>query len=162
MLNVCALVGRLVADPEVRQGAAGTTVCRFRIAVDRDFVRQGEQRQADFIPCVAFGRTGEFVSKWFRKGSWIAVNGRLRQDSYTDRNGQNRTSYEVNVENVSFVGSKSDGQTRQEAAPAGNTDIAGGEMYPGEKLSDYQPHKAKAAPDAEGFAEIDDNEDLPF
>ena len=62
MLNVCAFVGRLVAEPEVRQMQNGEVLCRFRIAVDRDFVRQGEQRQADFFSCVAFRRTGEFVS----------------------------------------------------------------------------------------------------
>ena len=111
MLNVCAFVGRLVAEPEVRQMQNGEVLCRFRIAVDRDFVRQGEQRQADFFSCVAFRRTGEFVSKYFHKGSWIAVSGRMRQDSYTDKTGAQRTSYELNCDNVSFVGNKSDNQS---------------------------------------------------
>ena len=118
MLNVCAFVGRLVAEPEVRQMQNGEVLCRFRIAVDRDFVRQGEQRQADFFSCVAFRRTGEFVSKYFHKGSWIAVNGRMRQDSYTDKTGAQRTSYELNCDNVSFVGNKSDNQSAGGYAPA--------------------------------------------
>ena len=160
MLNVCAFVGRLAADPELRQGQSGTTVCRFRIAVDRDFVRQGEQRQADFIPCVAFGRTGDFVSKWFHKGSWIAVNGRLRQDSYTDKTGANRTSYEVNVDNVSFVGNKSDNQSGSNYggyAPAPATSHNMGSQRP---VSDPVPSYSAGSND--DFAVIDDNEDLPF
>ena len=157
MLNVCAFVGRLVAEPEVRQMQNGEVLCRFRIAVDRDFVRQGEQRQADFFSCVAFRRTGEFVSKYFHKGSWIAVNGRMRQDSYTDKTGAQRTSYELNCDNVSFVGNKSDNQSAGGYAPAPAAPSNMGSQRPV-----YDPVPSYSAGSNDDFAVIDDNEDLPF
>ena len=76
MLNVVAIMGRLVADPELRTTPQGTNVCSFRIACDRNFARQGEQRQADFIDIVAWRQQAEFVSKYFQKGSLIAIEGR--------------------------------------------------------------------------------------
>ncbi len=78
MLNVVAIMGRLVADPELRTTPQGTNVCSFRIACDRNFVRQGEQRQADFIDIVAWRSQAEFVSKYFQKGSLIAIEGSLQ------------------------------------------------------------------------------------
>ena len=78
MLNVVAIMGRLVADPELRTTTQGTNVCSFRIACDRNFARQGEQRQADFIDIVAWRQQAEFVSKYFQKGSLIAIEGSLQ------------------------------------------------------------------------------------
>ena len=90
MLNVVAIMGRLVADPELRTTQSGTNVCSFRIACDRNFARQGEQRQADFIDIVAWRQQAEFVSKYFQKGSLIAIEGSLQTRQYQDKNGNNR------------------------------------------------------------------------
>ncbi len=107
MLNVVAIMGRLVADPELRTTPQGTNVCSFRIACDRNFVRQGEQRQADFIDIVAWRSQAEFVSKYFQKGSLIAIEGSLQTRQYQDKNGNNRTAVEVVANNISFAGPKS-------------------------------------------------------
>ena len=104
MLNVVAIMGRLVADPELRTTPQGTNVCSFRIACDRNFVRQGEQRQADFIDIVAWRSQAEFVSKYFQKGSLIAIEGSLQTRQYQDKNGNNRTAVEVVANNISFAG----------------------------------------------------------
>ena len=110
MLNVVAIMGRLVADPELRTTPQGTNVCSFRIACDRNFVRQGEQRQADFIDIVAWRSQAEFVSKYFQKGSLIAIEGSLQTRQYQDKNGNNRTAVEVVANNISFAGPKSSNQ----------------------------------------------------
>ena len=89
MLNVVAIMGRLVADPELRTTQSGTNVCSFRIACDRNFARQGEQRQADFIDIVAWRQQAEFVSKYFQKGSLIAIEGSLQTRQYQDKQGNN-------------------------------------------------------------------------
>ena len=87
MLNVVAIMGRLVADPELRTTQSGINVVSFRIACDRNFARQGEQRQADFIDIVAWRQQAEFVSKYFQKGSLIAIEGSLQTRQYQDKNG---------------------------------------------------------------------------
>ena len=89
MLNVVALMGRLVVDPELRTTTQGTNVCRFRLACDRSVVRQGEQRQADFIDVVAWRKTAEFVCKYFQKGSLIAIEGSLQTRQYQDKKPHN-------------------------------------------------------------------------
>ena len=106
MLNVVALMGRLVYDPELKTTQSGTNVCSFRIAVDRSFTRQGEERKADFIDVTAWRQTAEFVSKYFRKGSMIAIEGSLQTRQYQDKNGNNRTATEVLASQVSFCGGK--------------------------------------------------------
>ena len=85
MLNVVAIMGRLVADPELRTTPNGVNVVSFRIACDRNFARAGEQRQADFLDVVAWRQTAEFVSKYFQKGSLIAIDGSLQTRQYQDR-----------------------------------------------------------------------------
>ena len=110
MLNVVAIMGRLVADPELRTTPQGINVCSFRIACDRNFARQGEQRQADFIDIVAWRSQAEFVSKYFQKGSLIAIEGSLQTRQYQDKNGNNRTAVEVVANNISFAGPKSNNQ----------------------------------------------------
>ena len=104
MLNVVALMGRLVYDPELKTTQNGTNVCSFRIAVDRSFARQGEERKADFIDVTAWRQTAEFVSKYFQKGSMIAIEGSLQTRQYQDKNGNNRTATEVLASQVSFAG----------------------------------------------------------
>ena len=106
MLNVVAIMGRLVADPELRTTTQGTNVCSFRIACDRNFARQGEQRQADFIDIVAWRQQAEFVSKYFQKGSLIAIEGSLQSRNYQDKQGNKRTAVEVVASNISFAGAK--------------------------------------------------------
>jgi single-strand DNA-binding protein len=107
MLNHIVLMGRLTRDPELRYTGSNVPVASFRIAVDRDFQpRDGGDRQADFIDVVAWRQTGEFVSKYFTKGSMAVVSGRLQMRDWTDRDGNKRTSAEVVADNVYFGDSK--------------------------------------------------------
>lgn len=102
MLNHIVLMGRLTRDPELRYTQSQVPVASFRIAVDRDFGGRGEDRQTDFIDIVAWRSTGEFVNKYFHKGSMIVVSGRLQMRDWTDRDGNKRTSAEVVADNVYF------------------------------------------------------------
>lgn len=153
MLNVICLMGRLVADPELRHTPNGVATCTFRIAVDRSFVRAGEERKADFIDIVTWRQSAEFVCKYFRKGSMIAVNGSLQSRNYEDKNGNKRTAFEVVADNVHFGEGKN-------ASPSG-----GGYSAP---MAEPAPRPAAAAPvsysagSADDFSVMDDNEDLPF
>ena len=152
MLNVVAIMGRLVADPELRTTPAGVNVCQFRIACDRNFARQGEQRQADFVDIVAWRAQADFVCKYFSKGSLIAINGRIQTRNYQDKNGNNRTAFAVVAENINFGGSKGTSSAKVDD---------GGEAAP---RSEAWP---KADPPAnyggvDDFAVIDDNDALPF
>ncbi len=109
MLNHIVLMGRLVKDPELRYTQSQVPVASFTVAVDRDFGgRDGGERQTDFIDCVAWRQTGEFVSKYFQKGRMIVVSGRLQSRKWQDREGNNRTSWEVSADNVYFGDSKRD------------------------------------------------------
>lgn len=122
MINCAVLMGRMVNDPELKTTPSGTSVTSFRIAVDRNFVRQGEERQADFIDIVAWRQTAEFVTRYFHKGSMIAVQGSIQTRNYEDKNGNKRTAFEVVANNVSFCGSKE--QTKVDLEPVGNIDTA--------------------------------------
>ena len=146
MLNCIVLMGRLVADPELRTTTTGKSVCSFRIAVDRGYVKAGEERKADFIPVVAWEGTANFVSRYFSKGSMIAVQGQLQSRHYEDSTGAKRTAFEVNAREVSFCGSKAEtGTNTAFAAPA--------QAAPA-------PAYQTAVPG--DFEEITDDEDLPF
>lgn len=118
-MNKSIIMGRLTADPELRQTQNGTASCRFTVAVNRRFKNANGEYDADFIPCVAWRQTAEFVSRYFSKGSMICVEGSLRTGSYQDRNHSDVTHYttELYVDNVEFCGSKSNngeqGQTQQ-------------------------------------------------
>lgn len=113
MINVVVLMGRLVADPELKSTANGIATTSFRIAVDRNFAnKQTGERQADFINIVAWRQTAEFICKYFRKGSMIAIEGSLQTRSYEDKDGNKRTAYDVVANNVSFTGSKAESGTR--------------------------------------------------
>lgn len=149
MLNVVAIMGRLVADPELRTTPAGVNVCQFRIACDRNFARQGEQRQADFVDIVAWRAQADFVCKYFSKGSLIAINGRIQTRNYQDKNGNNRTAFAVVAENINFGGSKGTSSAKVDD---------GGEVAP----SAGSWPKAEPAPGGDDFAVIDDSDDLPF
>jgi len=110
-MNKTVLVGRLTADPELRQTQSGVASCRFTVAVNRRYADKSTgERQADFITCVAWRQTAEFVSRYFSKGKMIAVEGELRNNNYQDRNHPDVTHYctEVLVDNVEFCGGKND------------------------------------------------------
>ena len=103
MLNVAILMGRLVADPEIRHTPNDIAVTSFTIAVDRSYVKSGAERQADFIDIVAWRATAEFVCKYFRKGQMIAVQGSIQTRSYTDKDGNKRKAFEIVADNVHFA-----------------------------------------------------------
>ncbi len=113
MFNLVVLTGRLTADPELKTTANGTSVTSFSIAVERRF-RSGEERQADFINIVAWRQTAEFITKYFKKGNLIGIEGSIQTRKYQDKNGNNRTAFEVVASNVQFVESK-----RDSSAPSG-------------------------------------------
>ena len=106
MLNQVALMGRLTKDLELRVTNSGTSVATFSIAVDRDFAAEGKEKETDFINCVAWKYTAEFISKYFTKGSLISVIGRLQMRSYTNKNDEKVTVYEVVVDRAYFCGGK--------------------------------------------------------
>ncbi len=108
MLNKIVLMGRLTRDPELRRTQTGTAVTSFTLAVDRDFKSQNGEKETDFIDCVAWRNTAEFVSKYLTKGRMAVAEGRLQLRDWTDRDGNKRRSAEVIVENVYFADSKRD------------------------------------------------------
>lgn len=111
MINKVILMGRLTRDPEFRQTTSGIPCCRFSVAVSRQFAdKQTGEREADFIDCIAWRTSAEFVSRYFHKGSMIIVEGALRNDNYTDNNGVKHYRMNVQVDNVSFGESKSASQ----------------------------------------------------
>lgn len=116
-MNKVIIIGRLTADPELRTSQNGTVSCRFNVAVNRKFKNQNGEYDADFISCVAFKQTAEFISRYFSKGKMIAIEGTLRTGSYQDRNHPDVTHYttDVFIENVEFCGDKGSGQASQPA-----------------------------------------------
>ncbi len=153
MLNVIALVGRFVADPELRHTTSGIATCSFRIAVNRNFVKQGEERKADFIDIVTWRGTAEFVCKYFSKGNLVAVNGSLQTRNYEDKNGNKRTAYEVVADNVNFVESKS--------ASAGSSQSSGGGSYTAPRNETSAPVGFSVG-NEDDFAIVSGDDDLPF
>ena len=147
MINTVALMGRLTYDPELRSTPSGVSVIRFQVACDRNYQKSGEERQADFIDCVAWRQTAEFISRYFRKGSMIAVEGSIQTSNYTDKDGNKRKQVEVVANNVSFCGSKAEtgmeSQTR-DYAPAAPS-------YANADNSDF-----------EEIVDSDEEDDLPF
>jgi single-strand DNA-binding protein len=143
MLNVIAMQGRLARDPEMRQTTTGKSVASFTLACDRGRKDANGNSQPDWITCTAWEKTAEFICKYFQKGALIAVDGRLQSRQYQDKNGQNRTAIEVVVQNVNFCG-KSD-------SSAHHADRTQGE-----------PNVGYSNGNADDFAEIEDNGDLPF
>ena len=144
MLNCAVIMGRLTADPELRQTPNGISVTRFTVAVDRGYVKAGEERKADFINVIAWRQTAEFVSKYFSKGSMIAVQGSIQTGSY-EKDGVKRYTVEISADNVSFCGSKS--ETGTSGAPSTTATTAAPSFSNG-GLDD--------------FAAMADDDDLPF
>lgn len=146
MLNHIVIMGRLTRDPELRYTQSQLPVATFRVAVDRDFGR-GEEKQTDFIDCVAWRSTGEFVSKYFQKGSMAIVSGRLQMRDWTDKEGNKRTSAEIVADNVYFGESKRrDGEQREGYGPRdsyGQRDSYGSRGSYGQR-ENYAPGTATA------------------
>ena len=142
MINMVALMGRMTYEPELRSTLNGLSVIRFQVACDRTYQKDSQNRQADFIDCVAWRQTAEFISRYFHKGSMIAVEGSIQTSNYTDKDGNKRKQIEVVANNVSFCGSK------QQSNSNPNLNVA-------------PPTYASA--DNSDFEEIvDDDDDLPF
>ena len=149
MLNHITLMGRLTRDPELRYTQSGTAVASFSLAVDRDFSsKDGGERQTDFIDIVAWRQTGEFVSKYFTKGSMAVVSGRLQIRDWQDKDGNKRRSAEVVAENVYFGDSK----RSSESTPSASSGRSSGGAYESEFKSS-----------GSAFSELDNGDgDLPF
>ena len=154
MINRVVLMGRLVADPELKTTNTGVSVTSFRIAVDRSYVKAGEQRQADFFDIVAWRSTAEFVCRNFGKGSLIAVDGQLQTRNYITKEGQSRTAVEVVADNVSFTGERRDQPEPARTQPTysrqqtlSETEYQCGDLF---------------EEDEDGFVTIPLNDPLPF
>ncbi len=141
MFNLVVLTGRLTADPELKTTPNGISVTTFSIAVSRRY-RAGEETQADFINIVAWRQTAEFITKYFKKGNMIGIEGSIQTRRYTDKNGNNRTAFEVVANNAQFVESKKDSASGASAEDTASFSNAG----------------------SNDFAEIDTglDDDLPF
>ena len=176
MLNHITIMGRLTRDPELRRTGSGIAVASFTVAVDRDFGgRDGGEKETDFIDCVAWRQTGEFVSKYFTKGRMIVVSGRLQIRSWTDKDGNKRRTAEVVADNCYFGDSKREADGGN--AYGGNTyggNAYGGNNYGGNNYGGYAApvappapsyggYSAPAAAPASDFAMLeDDDAQLPF
>lgn len=146
MVNIVALTGRLTYEPELKSTPAGVSVIRIQVACDRNYQAQGQERQADFIDCVAWRNTAEFISRNFHKGDMVGIEGSIETSNYTDKDGNKRKQVEVKINNVSFCGSVNrGGQNAQQG-------------YNNSPASSY------AGADDSDFEEIvvDDDDDLPF
>ena len=153
MLNVAVLMGRLVADPELRHTPNGVSVTSFTIACDRSYVKSGTDRQTDFIDVVAWRNTADFVCKYFRKGQLAAVQGSIQSRTYTDKDGNKRKAVEIIADNVHFAEPKRDGGSTGGYQPrTDNVDAERGQ----------QPAPAYASGDTGDFVEIPSDDDLPF
>ena len=166
MLNHIVIMGRLTRDPELRRTGSGIAVTSFSLAVDRDFSpKDGGERETDFIDCVAWRSTGEFVSKYFTKGSMAVVSGRLQIRSWNDKDGNKRRSAEVVADNVYFGDSKRSGDQQRsgsyDSAPGyGSAPAAPG--YGAAPAPSYGGYSAPSAP-ASDFSMVDDDDaQLPF
>ena len=162
MLNHIVIMGRLTRAPELRRTGSGIAVASFTVAVDRDFGnRDNGERETDFIDCVAWRQTGEFVSKYFTKGRMAVVSGRLQIRNWTDKDGNKRRSAEVVADNVYFGDSKRDGDTGSASSYGGNA--YGGNSYATPAAPSYGGYTAPASAPASDFAMLDDDDaQLPF
>lgn len=172
MLNHITIMGRLTRDPELRRTGSGIAVASFTVAVDRDFGgRDGGEKETDFIDCVAWRQTGEFVSKYFTKGSMIVVSGRLQIRNWTDKEGNKRRSAEVVADNVYFGESKRSsegnssygGNTYGGNSYGNNNNYGGGNYNNNAPAPSYGGYTAPASAPASDFAMLeDDDAQLPF
>jgi single-strand DNA-binding protein len=164
MLNHITIMGRLTRDPELRTTQSGVNVASFTVACERDFAAGGGDRETDFIDCVAWRSTGEFVYKYFVKGQMIVVDGRLQSRKWQDRDGNNRTSWEINCDHTYFGEPKRDGGN-QNSYSGGYSQPSGG-YSPPPPTGGYNPPPARPPQQQyhQGtFTELDDSDgELPF
>lgn len=165
MLNHITIMGRLTRDPELRRTGSGIAVASFTLAVDRDFApKDGGERETDFIDCVAWRQTGEFVSKYFTKGRMAVVSGRLQIRGWTDKDGNKRRSAEVVADNVYFGDSKRDDQgSSSYGGSTYGSSTYGSSSYNQPQSSGFGGYSAPASAPASDFAMLDDDDaQLPF
>ena len=171
MLNHIVIMGRLTRDPELRRTGSGIAVASFTVAVDRDFGgRDGGEKETDFIDCVAWRQTGEFVSKYFTKGRMIVVSGRLQIRGWTDKDGNKRRTAEVVADNCYFGDSKRDaeggsygGNTYGGNSYGGGQGGYGGNSYGQQQSGGFGGYAQPASSPASDFAMLeDDDAQLPF
>ena len=163
MLNHITIMGRLTRDPELRRTGSGVAVASFTVAVDRDFTgRDGGQKEVDFIDCVAWRNTGEFVNSYFTKGRVIVVSGRLQIRSWTDKEGNKRRTAEVVADSVYFGDSNKKEDSNQGGYNAPAPSYGGGYAAPAQ--NDYNGYGGYTAPTGPGdYAMLeDDDAQLPF
>ena len=154
MLNDVAIMGRLTRDPELRKTSSGISVASFTLAVERDYTSQNSsERETDFIDCVAWRQTGEFVSKYFQKGAMAVIRGKIQTRNWTDKDGNKRRSVEIRAETVYFGSSKkSTGNASSEHSNTPQDDMNSSGGYP---VDDGYP--------IDGFEGLDDiDPDMPF
>ncbi len=172
MLNVAVVMGRLVADPELRHTPSDVAVTSFTLAVDRSYVKSGAERQTDFIDIVAWRSTADFVCKYFRKGQMMAVHGSIQTRTYTDKDGNKRKAFEIVADDVNFADSKrnTDGGSNYSNSYAGgssyggnhyngNSNTAGNEM---QRPAYNEPAPTYSSGNNGDFEEIIGDDDLPF
>ncbi len=155
MLNRVILMGRLVSDPELKTTGTGISVTSFRIAVDRSYVKSGEERKANFFDIVCWRGTAEFVCRYFGKGSLIAVEGQLQSRTYQAKDGTNRYVVEVVADNVSFTGE------RRENSGAYNASNGGNQSYH-QNIDSQEPPEAYQSGSNSDFQDMPLDDDLPF
>lgn len=156
MLNHITIMGRLTRDPELRSTQSGVTVASFTVAVDRDYADQSGSRETDFIDCVGWRQTGEFVSKYFSKGSMIVVDGRLQSRHWQDRDGNKRTNWEINADRCYFGEAKRDTSTSAYAPPPRPGNNYGGPPSTSSAYGSFQPAgraRNVEPPEDDGFRE---------
>ncbi len=154
MLNQVALMGRLTADPELRHTPSNISVTTFTLAVNRSYVKQGAERQTDFIDIVAWRNTADFICRFFKKGQMMAVEGSIQTRTYTDKEGKNRKAFEVLANNVYFTESRSASRGASASAPSSYEPPVMGEPQ--------MPETAYSSGDNDDFAVISGDDDLPF
>lgn len=187
MLNTVSIQGRLVADPELRTTQSGVSVCNFRVAVDRDYVPRDGERQADFFTVVCWRGTAEFVTKYFKKGQMIIINGTLQSRSYDDSNGIHRYSVEIQADRVNFAGSKQESAsepyndtesrpayhgkanysrgTQNNGSPNGNRRGGWGQNQNrswNQNAGPNQPNRQNGSNPADPYDPVEEDEELPF
>ena len=152
MLNLSVIMGRLVADPELRHTPSNIAVTSFTLAVDRSYVKSGENRQTDFIDVVAWRNTAEFVCKYFRKGQMMIVEGSIQTRTYEDRNGSKRKAVEIVANNVNF------GEAKRSDSQSGGSYSQTAPSY----APASEPAPAYESGSADDFEELPLDDDLPF
>jgi len=158
MLNTAIIMGRLTADPELKSTGSGISVCSFTVAVDRRFKGQNEERQTDFIRCVVWRQSADFLARYFKKGSMVAVTGSIQVRNYEDKNGNKREAVELVADQISFTGERPQGGN----AGGGYRDSVPLPEPPPENRQNNQPAPAYSTASAADFDEIAGDDDLPF